>query len=147
MGERFISARRMRFSECDTAGIAFYPRLVEGVNNTVEDWFESGLDFSFREMHLEANAGVPTRSLQVEFENPAGLGELIEWSLQVTALGRSSIKLWIEATRPDGKRVLYATPTLIWCDFSAETPKSAEIPAPLREKMMTYLQSDGDLEA
>lgn len=145
MGKRFTNARRMRFSECDTAGIAFYPRLVEGVNNTVEDWFETGLDFSFREMHLEAHCGVPTRSLQVEFENPAGLGELIEWSLQVTKLGRSSIQLWVEAIRPDGRRVLYATPTLIWCDFSGEGPKPAEIPAVLRERMMSYLRSDEDL--
>jgi len=140
----FKTTRRIRFSQCDPAGIAFYPKLVEGVNNTVEDWFERGVGFSFRKMHLEAKVGVPTCSISVTFENPARLGDQIEWSLSVLSLGRSSINLRVEAAHADGRRVLVADPSLVWCDLAGEGLQSRAIPEDLRSNMTGYLQQTGE---
>ena len=39
----FHTRKLIRFSHCDPAGIGFYPRYVELVNEVVEDWCNDGL--------------------------------------------------------------------------------------------------------
>ena len=141
MSRVFRTDRRLRFSECDPAGIAFYPRLVEGVNNTVEDWFEHGLGFSFRNMHLDNEVRVPTRSLQVEFLQAAKLGEDMSWTLSVLELGRSSFKLEIQALDESGNAYLSAYPVLIWCGVVDGELRSVEIPQNIRSQMSEFLAS------
>ncbi|MEE9313970.1 MAG: acyl-CoA thioesterase [Rhizobiaceae bacterium] len=138
-GKQFKITRKMRFGDCDPAGIAFYPRLVEQINELVEDWFDEALDYSFRTMHLKDKVGVPTRSMSIDFEHPAQLGEMIKWNLLVLSLGRSSIKLAVEAHSPNGKRVLRAEPILVWADFSLDKPASKEIPQTIRAAMQAFL--------
>ena len=48
------------FRHCDVAGIVFYPRYVEMVNDVIERWLDEALGCSFKEMHLERHAGIPT---------------------------------------------------------------------------------------
>ena len=129
----------MRFAECDAAGIAFYPKLIECVHNTVEDWFADAIGFSYRKMHLENEIGVPTRSISVDFEAVARLGDPVTYTLQVITLGRSSISLQVEAHHNDGTRILRATPTLIWCDFGGGDVRSSPIPDDIRERMQEFV--------
>ncbi|MEE9427418.1 MAG: thioesterase family protein [Paracoccaceae bacterium] len=135
----FTKTRKLRFADCDPAGIGFYPRLVEQVNNTVEDWFEDAIGLSFHEMHMKRDIGVPTRSLSVDFSTPAMLGELIDWNLNVIELRRSLIALQVHAHGPGGNRILSAKVNLVWCEFSGKTPKSQPIPEEIRNKMLPFI--------
>ena len=40
----FKVTRKIRFGQIDAAGIAFYPRLVEMLNDTVEDFFDQAIE-------------------------------------------------------------------------------------------------------
>ncbi len=135
----FTKTRKLRFADCDPAGIGFYPRLVEQVNNTVEDWFDEAIGMSFHEMHLKRDIGVPTRSLSVDFLTPAMLGDRIDWSLSVVELRRSLIALQIQAHGPEGIRILSARVNLVWCEFSDRIPKSQPIPESIRNNMSQFI--------
>lgn len=141
MSRVFEAGAPLRFAECDPAGIAFYPRLVERVNNVVEDWFAAEIGMSFADMHREGaeRVGVPCRSLALEFLNPGRLGEPLTLALTVAALGRSSIALAIAARLADGRPMFTARPTLVWCAWGQDGPRPAPIPAVLRARMAAFL--------
>ncbi|MEX3007817.1 acyl-CoA thioesterase [Hoeflea sp. TYP-13] len=134
----FTVTRVLRFADCDPAGIAFYPRLLEHVNNLVEDWFAGPLECSFHDLHFKRNKGLPTVTVNVNFLRPAELGDEIDWSLSVKALNRSSMTLSVRAKRPDGEELLHAEPTLVHSDFTRDPPRSEPFPDELREKIETY---------
>ena len=59
-GQVFTTERRVRFADCDAAGIVFFPRYFEMLNGVVEDWFAGPLQTSFRELHVDRQVSVPT---------------------------------------------------------------------------------------
>ena len=126
MGEVFKTTRKLRFADCDPAGIAFYPRLLEHVNGVVEDWCDGPLDYNFRKMHETHHRGLPTVALNVEFQRPARLGDRMDWQLTVKALNRSSMTLSIVASDPGGEHLLRAEPTQMFGDeLSVQQAKAA----------------------
>ena len=89
MNQPFIKKEKIRFKHIDYAGIVFYPRFLEMLNDLVEDWFEEALDRPFSKMH-ETN-GIPTVDLKVQFKNAARIGEILTKKLWVKELKSSSI--------------------------------------------------------
>lgn len=96
---RFECARRIRFAHCDPAGIVFYPRYAELLNEVVEDWFADGIGIGFPRLLEEYRLGVPVVQLACDFLVPARLGETLKFGLHVSELGNSSLQLEIEAAR------------------------------------------------
>jgi len=89
MNQPFIKTEKIRFKHVDYAGIVFYPRFLEMLNDLVEDWFEEALDRPFSKIH-ETN-GIPTVDLKVQFKKAARIGELLTKKLWVIKLGGASI--------------------------------------------------------
>ena len=89
----FTRHTTVRFAHCDSAGLIFYPRMFELVNEMVEDWFAGPLGVSFKALHREAGRGVPTVRLNADFVAPIRLGDQLEQRLVVTHLGESSCRL------------------------------------------------------
>jgi len=79
MNQPFIKTEKIRFKHVDYAGIVFYPRFLEMLNDLVEDWFEEALHRPFSEIH-ETN-GIPTVDLKVQFKNAARLGQVLQKKL------------------------------------------------------------------
>ena len=133
----FRVTRKIRFGHVDAAGIAFYPRLVEMLNDTVEDFFDQAIDYSFREMHLQQKCGLPTVSLQVEFKESISLGDEILWSLNVLAISRSSFTVKITAT---SAAVLHlsADIKLVYVQLTESGIKSTLITDEIRNKLEKY---------
>lgn len=93
MSETFTTTRRVRFADCDSAGIVFFPRYFEMLNGVVEDWFAGPLGLSFRELHMERGASVPTASVEARFAAPSRLEDDLTFALTVTRLGGASCTL------------------------------------------------------
>ncbi|MGJ1204718.1 acyl-CoA thioesterase [Sphingobacterium lactis] len=89
MAQIFKKQQKVKFQHCDAAGIVFYPRFLEMLNELVEDWFEEELGFPFKELHH--GEGVPTADLKVAFSSPARMGDTFEKSMYVSKLGDSSL--------------------------------------------------------
>lgn len=85
----FTRSLQVRFKDCDPAGIVFYPRYFEMVNDTVEDFFGKELDYPFHEMHPKT--GVPTVKIETEFTRPSRHGDELTITLTVEKLGRTSL--------------------------------------------------------
>lgn len=89
MNKKFEKIEKVRFKHVDFAGIVFYPRFLEMLNDLVEDWFEEELDRPFSKIH-ETN-GIPTVDLKVQFKSPARIGDELTKSLWVKSLGSASV--------------------------------------------------------
>ena len=92
-GRIFTTERRVRFADCDAAGIVFFPRYFEMLNGVVEDWFAGPLGLSFRDLHLERHASVPTAAVEARFMIPSRLEDDLTFALTVTRLGGASCAL------------------------------------------------------
>ena len=107
----FTKQEKIRFKHIDYAGIVFYPRFLEMLNDLVEDWFEEALDRPFSKMH-ETN-GIPTVDLKVQFKNAARIGETLSKNLWVAELKSSSIVCGFQFTNQEDKTVLEGEVTLV----------------------------------
>ena len=72
------------FQHCDPAGIMFYPRCFEFVNQTVELWFRDALGCGFAELHKDRGLGIPAVHIDADFRKPAYLGDTLEMELTMT---------------------------------------------------------------
>lgn len=118
---RFTLPIKILFQHCDPAGIVFYPRYFEMVNQVVEAWFEEALGYAFADMQFGDECGVPTVSIAADFAAPSRMGEVVAFSLEATKLGRTSVALRIEGRAGDERR-LTATPTLVYIAKSDGRP-------------------------
>jgi len=102
MATKFSRERLIRFSDCDPAGIVFYPQYFVMLNGLVEDWFNDELAIGYAALVLERRIGLPTVRLEVDFQAVSRLGDHVELSLQVDRLGGRSLTLALEVTGADG---------------------------------------------
>lgn len=111
MNQPFTKPEKIRFKHIDYAGIVFYPRFLEMLNDLVEDWFEEALERPFSKMH-ETN-GIPTVDLKVQFKNAARIGEILTKKLWVKELKTSSIICGFMFTNQNESTVLEGEVTLV----------------------------------
>ncbi len=88
----------LRFAHCDPAGIAFYPRCLELCDAAVEDWTPAVFGDDRRAMHMGKGLGLPTVSLAATFTAPSKLGDRLDFAVQLTRVGNSSIDLEVEVS-------------------------------------------------
>ena len=127
----------IRFKHCDPAGIVFYPRYFEMLNDFVEDWFLS-MDWDFARLHGEKHQGIPTVKIEAEFIAASRLGETLEFGLELLHLGKSSFDLAYVAFCHAELR-FKARAKLVYISDDGKSISSMPIPEILRGKMRSYL--------
>ncbi len=132
----FSSDIPVRFQHTDPAGIVFYPRYFEMINQLVEDWFAEGLGIDFHTLHARDGRGVPTVHLEADFRRPSRLGEVLSFALVVSELGGSTFTLEVTASC-DGEQRLRATVVLAY--VALDGLRAQRLPAGLRAAMERYL--------
>jgi 4-hydroxybenzoyl-CoA thioesterase len=137
----FVSERPLRFAECDPAGIVFFPRFLEMMNDLTEDWFEHGLGIPFNALHLAQRRGVPLVHTRVEFLAACRMGERLVLELAVEALGRSSIVLRIRG-RVGGEERLRLRHKLAMVSMDGGRLRATPIPDDYRERMERFRIAD-----
>lgn len=96
MGLRFTFEQKVLFRHCDPAGIVFFPRYFEMINDCVESFFDEALGWPFEAIHKIE--GVPTAEISTRFLAPSRHGDRLSLALMVTRVGHSSLDYRIEAT-------------------------------------------------
>lgn len=134
--KRHETSVEIGFKHCDPAGIVFYPRYVEMVNDTVEHWFKHGLGVDFDCLHRVRKIAIPTVMLNFNFMAPSRLGEALLSTLSVVETGRSSVALMVEFAGPDGRPRLRAEVKFVFVGM--ESMKSLEIPSDLKRLIESY---------
>ncbi len=98
----FDYPQKVLFKYCDPAGIVFFPRYFEMMNDCVEAFFDQVLDLPFEK--LLQTAGVPTADIQTTFTSPSRHGDHLMLSLEIVNIGRTSLDYTISATCDDETR-------------------------------------------
>lgn len=125
----------VEFNHCDPAGIVFYPRYFEMTNSMVENFFADVLDYPYARVAAE-HRGVPTVRIETDFHAPSRLGDKVEWRLEITRIGTTSVQFLLQAGDPAR---LTARLTLVWL-----TPQGRPEPWPedVRRKMTAFVEGN-----
>ena len=133
--KEFKYQRKVTFGQTDPAGIVFYPRYFEMINETIEEWF-SEMGEPFRKLHMQDRKGVPMVHIEADFSKAGRLGDLLEFSLKLVKVGRSSFELDITASTDQEPRF---TTKCILAYIDQDKGKAVSIPDSLRAKFQEWL--------
>ena len=138
MNQTFTKPEKIRFKHVDYAGIVFYPRFLEMLNDLVEDWFEEALDRPFSKIH-ETN-GIPTVDLKVQFKKAARIGEILTKKLWVIKLGGASVTCGFRFEDEHGNTCLEGEVTLVNVSISngRHAIKAEPFSEEMKKKIMNY---------
>lgn len=131
---------QVMFQHCDAAGIVFYPRYYEMINQVVEEWFEQCLGTSFVEIHIKQGDAVPTAKVETEFKKPSELGDKLLFTLEVTKIGRSSVHLLFTVTCGEELR-LTSKSVIVYVKGAQKKP--ASWPDGIKENLNSFLKEEG----
>ncbi|AOM41443.1 acyl-CoA thioesterase [Xenorhabdus hominickii] len=90
---RFTQPHKIRFSECDPAGIVFYPQYFVMFNNLLEVWFDKLTPMGYSNYIIKHRFGLPTVHLEAEFKAISRMGDEVFLELKVERIGRKSLTL------------------------------------------------------
>ena len=88
----FETVRKLRFGDCDPAGIAYFPRYFDLLNGVVEDWW-GAMGHPWKILFGQRRIGLPTVRFEVDFRAPAFLGDELRFSLAIKRIGKKSVEL------------------------------------------------------
>ena len=134
--DAFSTTRTVRFSDCDPAGIVFFPQYLVMMNTLVERWFDEALHIPYAQLIGERRTGLPTVRLEVDFTAVSRHGDLLTQRVQVERAGRSSLVLGIAFSGGDELR-LRARQVLV-CT-SLETHRPQALPDDIRAALAPYV--------
>ena len=135
----FTFSQKVMFRHCDPAGIVFYPKHFEMLNDAVEALFADELGWPFEIMH--ADSGGPTVSLRAEFKAPARHGERLDFDITLKKLGSSSLTLHTRA-HANGSLRFMSQHTMV-CISKCGSPKPW--PEPVRQRMIALMRGPSRL--
>jgi 4-hydroxybenzoyl-CoA thioesterase len=127
---------RIRFGDCDPAGIVFYPRYLEIFNGLVEDWCREELQLSFPDMITQHGWGLPTVHLEVDFVAPSRFGDVLNATLTVKNVDRTSVSIEIDLRALDTSDRVRGKVVLVLIDRKPH--KAIPIPDELRARMLAF---------
>jgi 4-hydroxybenzoyl-CoA thioesterase len=134
---RFQIAHRIHFSECDPAGIVFYPQYFVLFNDLLEAWIDSLLAGGFSHLIGERRIGLPTVHLEAGFKSVSRMGDDVWLSLDVSRVGSRSLTLSLACTGKDGNLRMRATQTVVTTSLNTHT--SIALPADLRDAVQEFV--------
>ena len=126
----FRRERQIRFSDCDPAGIVFYPQYFVMLNALVEDWVDDALRIGYRQLVIERRIGLPTVRLEAEFRAVSHMGDRVVLALAVERLGGRSITLKLRCLGADGDTRMELRQVIV--TTSLVTHRAIDIPPDLR---------------
>jgi len=133
---RFERRVRIRFADCDPAGIVFYPQYFVMFNGLVEDWVEAEIGIPYGELIGTRRVGMPTVGLQTDFRAISRMGDDVTLGLQVEHIGSRSLKLALDA-RCGGELRVQSRHTIVTTDLG--THRAIEIPRDIRAAIERFV--------
>jgi len=130
----FSRTHRIRFSECDPAGIVFYPQYFVMFNDLLEAWVDQLLpQVGFAGYIGQLRFGMPTVRLEADFRAISRMGDDVTLTLDVAQLGGKSITLELACKGVDGEPRMRVRQVVV--TTSLETHQAVAIPDVLRHAL------------
>jgi YbgC/YbaW family acyl-CoA thioester hydrolase len=134
----FSYTTRVRFHQADPAGVLFYGRVFELVNDAYEELVRAA-GFHFDDHFGMTDYATPVVHIEADYRQPMAAGEAVTIELAVSRLGRSSFTLAFTVRGPDdGAR---ATGSVVHAFVRADSFTTIEIPAAVRAGLAPYVSA------
>lgn len=131
----FTRSVTIRFSHCDPAGIVYFPHYFDMFNGLIEDWYKEELGHDYAELVMAGRYAFPFVHIECDFKIPSRMGDVIDLTLLVERVGRSSLGIAIVCHR-DGLERLRAR--MVTAMMALQTGKPVPLPPPLRDAIAAY---------
>jgi len=132
----FTVRRRVKWSECDPAGVVYTGTFSEYVISTAELFYSSLFGAPPQRMKSAMECGTPTRALAFDFQRSLRPDDEFDMTITVTDVRTRTFVLAIDARTLDGDVVFLATLTPI-CIARGER-RAVEMPEVFRTKLEQY---------
>ena len=134
MNTKFERLTRIRFSQCDPAGIVFFPQYLVMVNSLLEDWFNDGLGISYADLIGPRRIGTPTVRLECDFKAVSHFGDEVVMGLEVERVGRTSMILHIDCRSGEEIR-MSVRQVIVFTNLQTHQP--IRVPEDVRQRIAT----------
>jgi len=129
--------RRVRWGECDPAGVVYTPRFVDFAV-AAADWFvRVALGFVDRPHPLHQQIVYPMRSMSFDFTSFLAADDEFEMVVLVSAISSRTYTLDVAATRLDRETLIFRAQMTSVC-FDQGLGRAVELPDPVRAGLERY---------
>ena len=109
-------------------------------NGLIEDWYTEELGFEYAKLIMGSRYGFPIVHIECDFKIPSRIGDVIDLTLLVERVGRSSLGIVIVCHRGGLERLRARMVTAM---MSLETGTAVQMPQPLRDAIDSYCERTG----
>ena len=132
----FVVRRRVKFGECDPAGVVYTPVFGEYVISCADLFYEFLLDGRPEGLKDEYGFETPSRALSFDFRSSLRPDDEFDMTLQIAEIRSRTYTLTVTGRSLTGEVVFMAQLTPI-CVARGER-RAIEIPGPFRAKLEAY---------
>lgn len=139
---KFSIEERVRWGDVDAAGIIFYGSYIRFFEIGETELFRA-VGFPYGKVFDELNMWLPRVHLECDFHRAAQMDDLLQVSVYVGKIGRTSLRLNFEVRRKnDGGEIeeqLMATAHFVLVSTDRDNLKPLPVPEELRRALTPYI--------
>ena len=136
-----VVRRRVKWGECDPAGVAYTVSFSEYVISAAELFYGALFETTPQRAKREQGFGTPSRALAFDFRRSLRPDDEFEMTVRVGEIGSRTYVLDIVACTPRGEVVFVASLTPV-C-VARDERRSIEIPPAFRQALQRYREACG----
>jgi acyl-CoA thioesterase FadM len=135
----FVVRRRVRWGECDPAGVVYTGRFTDYLLSAVLLFMDHLMDGPSAQYRAAQGIETPCKGMSLVFQSALWPGDVFDMRVRVGEIRDSSFDLLVAATRPDGAPVFEGRFSPICIPVTER--RSIPIPADLRSRLETAAQN------
>ncbi len=136
---RYAASVKVRFAEIDRAGIVYYPRFFHYFHIAFEEFFDEAIGTPYHVLIDEKRIGFPTVHAECDYRSPLEFGDLLDVSIAVARVGRTSVDFRYRVRRrKTGRVAAEALVTVVCVDMDSFKPVA--VPEPYRSAFLRYAE-------
>jgi acyl-CoA thioester hydrolase len=137
----FVLRRRVRWADCDPAGVVYTGKFVDYVLSAVNLFYANLSATTYREFACGLDVDTPCRGLELDFRGALWPEDEFLVRVGVAQLRESSFDLRIGATRANGEEIFIARFSPICIPRNGER-RRVSLPSAYREALSTHIIKD-----
>lgn len=131
----FVTRIRVRFGDCDPAGLVYYPVIFHYCHVAMEEFIEARCGMSYDRLMRDYRLGFPTVNVRAEFLAPLVYGDEAEVTVSVARVGRTSVTFEY-ALRRAGDGTLCARSVQVHAAMNLDTRRAVPVADGLRDAFL-----------